>query len=374
MDTTLNCFVIGPIGDKFAPVGSAAREVYEEALDVYEKVIAPACEQNQLQALRADQIAVAGEITEQILRHLQEDPIVIADVSGGNPNVMYELGLRHSIGKPTIHLGEYGQLPFDIAGYRTILFSRSDRGLIDARKELEAAIAAALVEGAGPVTAARLWQGKSLLVENPDPSGATPEKTDGDIIPDDEPGFFEMLTEINEELPKLAETAQAIAESIEQINVVTEQSTNEMNGVSESAGTKERLGLITRYATRLSEPAESIENLTDDFVQRITRLDGSMMGLSRFLRDHPDVWDTDQVRDFYGMVSTLAQAGHEGMEGVNALAVAAEGLGAISRALRVPGRRISNSVRRMAKSVALMDDWESALAETVRQRPVDRAS
>ena len=373
MDATLNCFVIGPIGDKFAPVGSDAKETYEQALDVYEKVIVPACELNDVHAVRADQIAVAGEITEQILRHLLDDPIVVADVSGGNPNVMYELGLRHSTGKPTIHLSEHGQLPFDIAGYRTIMFLRSERGLVDARKSLESAISAALVEESGPVTAARLWQGIATSVELSD--AASPrDETEERTAPDDEPGFFDMLTEINVELPALAEAAQGIGEAIEQINAVTEQSTNEMNDAPESADAEHRLSLITRFAARLSEPAEVIEGLTDEFVQRIMRLDGSMLGVATFLREHPDVWDADQVREFHEMVTTLAEAGRAGMEGVNSLGSAAEGLGDISKTLRVPGRRISNAVRRMAKSVSLMDNWEDALAKTLRHRQIGQAS
>src|SRR5689334_19330238 len=122
---SLRCFVIAPVGDRLAPIGSEPRTTYEQSLDVLDQVIVPACESNGLTPLRADQIAIAGEITTQIFRHLREDDLVIADISGGNPNVMYELGLRHAIGKPALHIGEYGQIPFDIQGVRTILFSRS---------------------------------------------------------------------------------------------------------------------------------------------------------------------------------------------------------------------------------------------------------
>jgi hypothetical protein len=132
------CFVIGPIGDRFAPIGSEANQTFEQALEVYEKVIVAACGQVGLTPVRADQIAIAGDITEQVFRHLYEDEVVIADVSGGNPNVMYELGLRHTRNLLTIQIGEYGQLPFDIHAIRTIEFSRSERGLIDARNKLRA--------------------------------------------------------------------------------------------------------------------------------------------------------------------------------------------------------------------------------------------
>src|SRR3954466_7549025 len=121
----MRCFVIGPIGDRHAPFGSDSRQVYEDALEVLEKVIVPACAAAGIEAIRADQISAPGEITDQIFRHLRDDDVVIADVSGGNANVMYELGLRHTVNKLTIQIGEYGQVPFDIKNIRTILFSRS---------------------------------------------------------------------------------------------------------------------------------------------------------------------------------------------------------------------------------------------------------
>ena len=64
--------------------------------------------------MRADGLLRAGEITEQVFRRLRDDDVVIADLTGANPNVMYELGLRHTREKVTLQVGEYGRLPFDV--------------------------------------------------------------------------------------------------------------------------------------------------------------------------------------------------------------------------------------------------------------------
>jgi hypothetical protein len=90
------CFVIGPIGNKFAAHGSDERAAYEESLEVWEEVVLPACNSYSLDPIRSDGLARPGEITEQIFRRLRDDDVVIADLTGANPNVMYELGLRHS--------------------------------------------------------------------------------------------------------------------------------------------------------------------------------------------------------------------------------------------------------------------------------------
>ena len=62
--------------------------------------------------------------------------MVIADLSGGNPNVMYELGLRHTKAALTVQIGEVGLLPFDVRAIRTIEFRRSEGGLVEAREAL----------------------------------------------------------------------------------------------------------------------------------------------------------------------------------------------------------------------------------------------
>jgi len=56
-----------------------------------------------------------------------DSPLVIADLTNHNPNVFYELGIRHSIGKPIIQLIKRGQkIPFDLAAIRTIEFELTD--------------------------------------------------------------------------------------------------------------------------------------------------------------------------------------------------------------------------------------------------------
>jgi hypothetical protein len=81
-----------------------------------------------------------GSITEDIIRLLDEADLVIADLTGRNPNVVYELGVRHTINKPTIQTTDKGQdLPFDLVGERTIFFKRdSVRSVAKAKNELKA--------------------------------------------------------------------------------------------------------------------------------------------------------------------------------------------------------------------------------------------
>ena len=161
------CFVIGPIGDRLAAFGSEGRVQYEQAIQVWDYVIYPACQALGIEPVRADRIAESGEITEQVCEHLRDDDLVIADVTGGNPTVMYELGMRHMKNKLTVQIGEKGRLPFDITVIRTIQFNRTETGLVEARESLQRTIKADVERGPRPVTATRVWLGLERISKPP---------------------------------------------------------------------------------------------------------------------------------------------------------------------------------------------------------------
>jgi hypothetical protein len=156
-DEQVTAFVIGPIGDRDAEIDSPSRRVYESSMEVMEHIITPACASLGVNVDRADRIARSGEITEKNFRCLRDSPIIIADLADANPNVIYELSLRHSVAKLTIQIGERNRLPFDVSTIRTILFKRSEVGFIEARRALVKALAHGLDSGSDLVTATRIW-------------------------------------------------------------------------------------------------------------------------------------------------------------------------------------------------------------------------
>ena len=108
------CFVISPIGD----AGSEIRKSADILLDY---IIAPVVEAHGYKAVRADVISQAGDITIQIIQMLIDADLVVADLTGHNANVLYELAVRHASRKPVIHMIEQGQSPpFDVRQFRAI--------------------------------------------------------------------------------------------------------------------------------------------------------------------------------------------------------------------------------------------------------------
>lgn len=107
-------FVIQQIGGKDSPERRRADEIYED-------IIVPAVRDAGLEAYRADRDLTPGAITPKMLEELLNARVVIADLTGRNPNVFYELGITHSFARPLISIADSSDsLPFDAKDERVI--------------------------------------------------------------------------------------------------------------------------------------------------------------------------------------------------------------------------------------------------------------
>ncbi len=108
------CFVICPFGEEGSPVRDRSDAVFEH-------IISPAVREFGYTPERADHKPGVGLITNTVIVSLFEAPLVVADLTDKNPNVFYELALRHAAGKPCIHLKQSGEsIPFDISNVPVI--------------------------------------------------------------------------------------------------------------------------------------------------------------------------------------------------------------------------------------------------------------
>jgi hypothetical protein len=75
---------------------------------------------------RADDISRPGKITEQIIEAIRRADVVLADITGSNANVMWELGFAQALGKPPVILNQAIQTtPFDLHDWRQVSYSRT---------------------------------------------------------------------------------------------------------------------------------------------------------------------------------------------------------------------------------------------------------
>ncbi|MCB1884698.1 MAG: hypothetical protein KDG89_12015 [Geminicoccaceae bacterium] len=133
-DEREKCFVIGPIGQEGSPERRHADMLLNLVIkEVLEKDPFSYC------VVRADEVAEPGSITSHVIRDVMQSPLACADLTFLNPNVFYELGIRHAAKMPTIHLAQEGtNLPFDSINQRTIFADfNSWEGIKAARKKLK---------------------------------------------------------------------------------------------------------------------------------------------------------------------------------------------------------------------------------------------
>ena len=108
------CFVICPIGEEESQTRKRSNQLLRHLFE-------PVTNKCGYQVTRADKISQPGIITRQIIERIIESPLVIADLTDHNPNVLYEVALRHVIREPLVQVIQKGQLlPFDIAATRVI--------------------------------------------------------------------------------------------------------------------------------------------------------------------------------------------------------------------------------------------------------------
>ncbi|KNB74163.1 hypothetical protein ADS79_07420 [Brevibacillus reuszeri] len=140
----MKCFIVTPIG----PDDSTIRRAAEGVIDA---VIVPVLtkelgfkEQNILVAHRMPN---PGSINRQVISLILDADLVIANLTGLNPNVMYELAVRHAVRKPVVQICEKDtRLPFDIAEERTIKYTNDIAGVIDLQNKVKDMVCQALGE------------------------------------------------------------------------------------------------------------------------------------------------------------------------------------------------------------------------------------
>ena len=138
--TRPKCFVVTPIGGSESSIRRATNGLLNG-------VIRPVLSDLGYDVEAAHEICSPGSITKQVIERLLEAPLVVASLTGLNPNVMYELGVRHCVRKPLVVIAEEGtKLPFDVQDERTILYVDDFQGAEDLRKLLRKTVEAALAD------------------------------------------------------------------------------------------------------------------------------------------------------------------------------------------------------------------------------------
>jgi hypothetical protein len=124
------CFVVMPFGAPFD--------------ERYHSVFAPAIVDAGLSPVRADSLFRPAPIVEDIWRLVRRAVAIVADLTGANPNVFYELGLAHAARKAAVLLADkIESVPFDLRATRVLVYRTEEA---DWEAKLRKSLTAALSE------------------------------------------------------------------------------------------------------------------------------------------------------------------------------------------------------------------------------------
>jgi hypothetical protein len=134
------CFVITPIGDDSSPT----RRAIDGLVDA---VIEPTLRDLGFEVEVAHRITKTGSISNQVIELLLSADLVVANLTDLNPNVMYELAVRHAARKPVVILADRAtRLPFDVADERTIFYTNDMAGVPELAAKLRGMADAAVAD------------------------------------------------------------------------------------------------------------------------------------------------------------------------------------------------------------------------------------
>jgi len=120
------CFILMPFREPFNTI--------------YKKHIKPIIEK-KFKIKRGDTIFKSSEIIEDIWEHINKAKFIIVDVTGKNPNVFYELGIAHTVGKEVLIITQNkDDVPFDVKHRRFFKYSNNKVGLEELESNLENAM------------------------------------------------------------------------------------------------------------------------------------------------------------------------------------------------------------------------------------------
>lgn len=289
-------FVIMPFKDEFFESYEMLKEHFDDEFE-----FSHAGEEDNQQNILAD-----------IIPPIYNAEIVLADLTGLNPNVMYELGIAHSFNKKTIIItrDDLGKLPFDLKQYRAKDYSTHFKKFFDLIEYLDKNLCGAVdgsVVFSNPVSdfldrnqiqLQDLFKSNAYLLD----------------IPDGEKGFLDFLADIEEDTSKMNDDIISMSSEMEFMSSGINECTEEIERVQKNVGnstaafvrkqSKKAAGYISTFSKQLKDHTKSIQTLW-------TKIEKNILGLLE--NDYASKLENKEslveyIKALYGMMISIKES------------------------------------------------------------------
>lgn len=298
----------------------------------WSSLLQPAIKEAGYEAKRADSVQTSRNILQDVVTGIYEADIIIADLTGMNPNVMYELGIAHALHKPTLMISDsLESVPFDLRAYRIIEFSWD----YDLASKFKDQLTEILNEHASGE-----W-----LFGNPvtdfTPSGSSRELV---AVPseDDSPGLLEALSELDGVTDVMMTTFDGLTTELNNLERDTSTIMQELNASRGQMTQQQWLASRITMAKQVSELLDHHVSKVDDHMPGFKDSMTALQHWAQIISDLSPLLDRESS-EFSSTRKMLSELENSS----TSMAVAIAELGDSVKLLKRVSRGLSKSVTRV---------------------------
>ncbi|MFJ6539252.1 hypothetical protein ACIQMP_01285 [Streptomyces sp. NPDC091385] len=343
------CLAIGTT--TIRPPGQSLPEEQHRSTVFCEHIVRPACEQLGLTFLRADRLTEAGLPMDQLLRTLTEVDVVVADLVGASdPELSFGLGVRHALGRCTVHVTEDTDR-FPASGTTPrIPFPSHPDDAVSVCRQLMSVLATEVLRADSP----------RALPAGPPPQPVPETATEGDA---EGPGLFDLVVEAETQLEALSGDMADVEAAMSDLGEMLELIGEDMARVSHpGAPMRMKLAVLNRMAKAIEGPTDDLEAAAGRFAERMRVSLGAFRVFLEWAAATPrSEWpeDTEGMLEQVAATSLEVQSAASSYQEVVAVI---DMVGTSSRQLRRPARRIIASFQTIFESASLLGELQGMAA------------
>ena len=352
----LTAFVLMPFDDDFN--------------DVYAEFLTPILAEQGFEVQRADDIETESQqnILRDIVRGIATSDLIVADLTGANPNVFYELGIAHALRKQTILITQsIDDVPFDLRSYRLLEYSTHFVRIRDARERLSTLVSGHLrgATSGSPITdflpsaaiapattaAVTRKEGQEPTQDTLDPEG-NGASSGGVGTEVDDRGFLDHLIDVTEGYQRIAQLITEFSGDLNDLTEALSAATGEFNQISASPSASTPIAarrVARRLATKMGTFNSKLSEVNREYSEIARETEDSLEFMVSFQSDHPNDGTAvpDQLSSLRELRSTVVGA----RESQLSLAESMEQVPRIERRLNRELTRGGNGTRTLASNL-----------------------
>ena len=313
---------------------------------VFNDLVKPALEEAGYDVKRADSLLNQQNILKDIVRGIAEADLVVADLTSLNANVFYELGISHTLQRPTVLLRQPSEdIPFDLKSYRVISYSTHFNEvpkLSQKLKEIGEKAKSGKLGFGNPVAdfLPQTWRLKLPPATKAEKAVmGTEDKRE--IKTEEEKGLWDFVVDSEKSMKDITECMERMTKATHKIGENMQQRTAEVQKIAKSGipGTASRVRKITtttamnmiQYAKKLEEEQPKLHNSWESFGENTS-------GLVQTARIHTKK-DKEAVLKFRSSVDGLQSGIRNALKGVQGYRKAVINMKGISQDINRASKR-----------------------------------